>query len=421
MRRLLLAIIMIEIPFQVDANLYYSDDVAAQGAIAGINISLTTICLALLYAMSLSSMVVRSPFGSSSMLRPSRPLVFYFAVLLLSVLVAANATLAFYEIFLLFQSFLLFLYIIHWVRTQEDVLFIVSMLLVGLLLQSVVMVAVGLVKHDIGFGNVIARIDRTRVEGTLGSPINAAAYLSLLLAPSLGLLVAPVARRYKCLAAAALGLGTMALVLTQSRGGWIACVVSCGIVCVLAWRRGWLSLAVPTAIAALIIMLVFVFHETLLARLFADDGGSASARLPLFQLAFHMIADHPLLGVGANNCAFVSEDYTNTVALRSAWFYTVHNKYLLVWVETGILGLSAFLWFLAATLRRGWLTWKINNRFLAPLGLAFSAAMMGQMIHMFVDVFHSRPQVQTFWLIAGVVTAIYNVSKDEASRNDDQP
>jgi O-antigen ligase len=301
------------------------------------------------------------------------------------------------------------------------VLFIVSMLLVGLLLQSVVMVAVGLVKHDIGFGNVIARIDRTRVEGTLGSPINAAAYLSLLLAPSLGLLVAPVARRYKCLAAAALGLGTMALVLTQSRGGWIACVVSCGIVCVLAWRRGWLSLAVPTAIAALIIMLVFVFHETLLARLFADDGGSASARLPLFQLAFHMIADHPLLGVGANNCAFVSEDYTNTVALRSAWFYTVHNKYLLVWVETGILGLSAFLWFLAATLRRGWLTWKINNRFLAPLGLAFSAAMMGQMIHMFVDVFHSRPQVQTFWLIAGVVTAIYNVSKDEASRNDDQP
>ena len=81
--------------------------------------------------------------------------------------------------------------------------------------------------------------------------------------------------------------------------------------------------------ATIALVAVLLNQEALAAR-FTDDDGSASARLPLAELAAMMISDHPLIGVGANNCSVVSGDYVNTVELRTAWLYVIHNKYLLV-------------------------------------------------------------------------------------------
>ena len=240
MRRILLAIILLELPMQFDAYLFRDEVIASQGAVSGINISLTTICLALLYAMSLPGMVVRSPLSSAPSLRGGVPLCCYLGTLIVSVAVATDTTLAFFEIFLLFQTFLLFIYIIHWARTQEDILFIVRVLMLGMLLQGVLMVAVKVLGQDIGWGSVVARLDEDgRFEGTLGSPNDAASYLTLLLVPALGLMMTPVRRRYKRLAAAALVLGSVSLLFTLSRGGWIAFAVSCGLFCLFAWNRGW--------------------------------------------------------------------------------------------------------------------------------------------------------------------------------------
>jgi O-antigen ligase len=91
------------------------------------------------------------------------------------------------------------------------------------------------------------------------------------------------------------------------------------------------------------------------------------------------------------------------------FLFVVHNKYLLVWAETGIVGLLAFLGFLFATVHRGWQGWRFRDRLLSPLALGLTVAIAGQMVHMFFDVFHSRPQVQTLWLAAALVFAIRNM------------
>ncbi|MCA9103616.1 MAG: O-antigen ligase family protein [Planctomycetales bacterium] len=414
MRRLLLAIILLELPLQIDANLFRDELDASHGAISGINVSLTTICLIALYAMSLPGMVVRAPRGATPSLRAAIPLFVYLCVLVASVVVATDTKLAFFEIVLLFQTFLLFVYLVFWTRTKEDVLFVVGVLLLGVVIQGTLMMGVKAVGHDIGVSVVSARVDEEgRIEGTLGSPNDAAAYLTLFLVPSLAVLTMPLPRRYKLMAAAALVLGVLALLLTLSRGGLLAFGISCGVFCLLACQRGRMSWRLPVAMATIALVAVLLNQEALAAR-FTDDDGSASARLPLAELAAMMISDHPLIGVGANNCSVVSGDYVNTVELRTAWLYVIHNKYLLVWVESGILGLAAYLWFLVAVLRRGWVAWQLDDRILAPLGLAFAAAMFGQMFHMLVDVFHSRVQVQNFWLVAALIVAIYNVSRDEA-------
>lgn len=405
-RRFLLAVILLDIPFQLDTYLFYQEEAADLGAVGGLNISVATLALAGLYSLWLAELLARADSPARGWLRASLPLISYVAIVALSVVAARNVNLAIFEIFLLVQTLLLFIYLVGTVRTRQDVLFIVTMLLIGLILQSVVMIGLRLIGHSITIANITARIDDgSRVGGTIGSPNNAATYLSLLLAPALSLLLTQVGRGYKLMAALAFGLGGIALVFTLSRGGWVAFGLSVIILVMLAWHRGWLSLAVPLALAAVAILLSILFKDIIVARLIGDDSGSAYSRVPLMQIAFRMIKDYPLLGVGSNNFAVTVKQYV-TAEFSSEWIFTVHNKYLLVWAETGIGALVAFVWFLMTTIHRGWRGWQLNDRFLSPLALGFTAAIVGQMVHMNVDLFNARPQVQLLWLVAGLVIAM---------------
>jgi len=331
-------------------------------------------------------------------------------------LVARDVELSLFEVFLLLQMFLLYVYIIGTVRSRQDVLFIVTMLLIGLVLESVVMIGLQSFGQNFNIAGVSSRIDVSkgaiglgyRIAGTVGSPNVAASYLSLLLAPAISLLLTRLGRWYKWLAALAFGLGGAALLLTLSRGGWVSFTFSITILCLLAWRRGWLPRSVTLTIGVVAVLLCLLFGDVIVARLVGYDLGSAQSRVPLMKLGLRVIMDNPVLGVGVNNFPIVMKQYIRQEFGR-AWLYAVHNKYLLVWAETGIGGLLAFIWFLLATIRRGWDCWNLKDRFLSPLAFGFTAAIAGQMVHMFVDVFNSRPQVQLLWLVAGLITAMRSI------------
>lgn len=68
------------------------------------------------------------------------------------------------------------------------------------------------------------------------------------------------------------------------------------------------------------------------------------------------------------------------------FLFSVHNKYLLVWAETGSLGLMAYLAFLFGALRKGWQCWKLPDAALATLGLALTAGLARHMLPMTVEV-----------------------------------
>src|SRR2546426_12821121 len=56
-RKLLLAVILLDIPFQLDINLGYRADAAELGALGGLNVSVTTISLIVLYALWLGELL----------------------------------------------------------------------------------------------------------------------------------------------------------------------------------------------------------------------------------------------------------------------------------------------------------------------------------------------------------------------------
>lgn len=421
-RKWLLVIIMLDTSLQVDANLFYRTNLATLGAIGGLNISITTLALAILYALWLGRLLSRLETQPGRLLRLSLPFAAYLVFVILSAGVAQDVTLSFFEISLLAQMFLLYLYVAGTVRTREELRFIVTLLSIGLLIQSLLIIGMYFTKQDFSLGGIISTRTNAvytsgsgqwRPGGTLGSPNSAASYLGMLLPIVLSILFTRLGRGYKWLAALTFGAGTIALILTLSRGGWIAFAVSISLLCLFAWHRGWLAPTTPLAVAMILMLLFVPIQDIILTRLVGDDGGAALSRLPLIQLAFRMITDNPILGVGSNNFAIRLKEYA-VLEMADPWLYTVHNKYLLIWAETGLGGLMTFLLFLGATLHRGRQAFKSADRFLSPLALGFTVAVVGQMSHMLVETYRVVPQ--SLWLITALLAAIYSMAGDRAEK-----
>ena len=414
-QKVLFAILILDIPFQLGTHLFYRDADAVSGALAGLSISATTVALFGLYASWFIRALENRSHKSSSSTRFNLPLLFYLGFVAISLLAARDVRLSSFELFLLLQMYLVFLYAANFVRSREDLLFVVFFLLLGCLMESLVMIALGSASVPSGlWGPVHIRVDTqvngefTRVGGTVGSPNEAGAYLSLMLSLAISVLFTPAGRKYKLLAAAVLAFGSAALIFTFSRGAWISLVIAMVLFCLSLWRRNGSSLKAPVAFFAILLLSYLPFHNAIKTRLFADDNGSAESRIPLMSLAFRIIADNPILGVGSNNFSAVMDGYL-TPEFRQGFLYTVHNKYLLVWAEIGFAGLLAYLAFLFGALQKGWACWRQNDRLLSTLALGLTAAIVGNIVHQGVDIFHDRAVTQSLWLVAGLLFAMHGI------------
>lgn len=176
-------------------------------------------------------------------------------------------------------------------------------------------------------------------------PNDVARFLDLAL-PLAALLVDAESRRLaRLLAAAYLPLGTVAVVLTASRGGFVAAAVAlagCGLLLLRHHARAvWAgAFAMPLSAAALWLVLP---HETLqrLATIPQQlQGGDLNQRWSIWASGWQAVVRAPFLGSGAG--AFVS-------AAGLAPPDTAHNAALGLLVEGGIVALFLAALILAAT------------------------------------------------------------------------
>jgi O-antigen ligase len=103
------------------------------------------------------------------------------------------------------------------------------------------------------------------------------------------------------------------------------------------------------------------------------------------QMAWRVISDSPILGVGAGAYAFVFRQYL-TPGLRQNWLFVVHNEYLLRWAETGIIGLSSLLAFWLGAFRVAMRASHASDRTTIALGVGCSAAVIALMWEMWWDI-----------------------------------
>ena len=414
LQRVLLAIVVLDISLQVQKHFFLQEDVRDLGSLGGLQISLTNIALTGLCVAWLITFAIRSR-SSAPQRRSSNQVTWPAALLLLfytvSLLVAGDTILGVFEVLIVLELFFLYLYIAKTATSRADVLFIVRILLIALIIQSFLLLAqVGGLVGDIQFYGIKARAEfagDSRISGTLGSPNPAAAYLAMMMPVAIGFMFANVGWVDRYLARIGLALATLPLIFTLSRGGWISFAVSFAILVVFGGQLTSWKTAVIVVMAG--VLLVIPFRSVIEARLYGDDNGSAASRLPLNDLAGVMIKDHPLLGVGANNFAVAMKPYL-AHEFSGEFLYTVHNQYLLVWTETGIGGLIAFVWFLLAIVRRGAKCWQLRDPLFAPLALGCTAAVIGSMVQMNFDPSRSGAANHLIWLFGGLIVVLNRMS-----------
>jgi O-antigen ligase len=83
----------------------------------------------------------------------------------------------------------------------------------------------------------------------------------------------------------------------------------------------------------------------------------------------------------------------------------VHNKYLLIWSEAGVLALAAFVLFLAMTLVRAWRLRTAADPLVAAVGVGLAAAVAGHAVHLNFDVFAGTTTTDMLFVAAGLIAS----------------
>jgi putative inorganic carbon (hco3(-)) transporter len=218
-----------------------------------------------------------------------------------------------------------------------------------------------------------------------GSGNSLGAYLERALPLALALALAPgrwaeAGWRGRTAAAAFCLAYLPALLWSGSRGAWAGAAVAVVVVAILALGRAWWL----AALGALAGVVALWQRNGLVAAALAGHNRSGEERTLLWLAAWHMIRDHPLLGIGLDqflyyySSLFTTHPYWITVlnghptiAWREPALAHPHNLALDLWLSIGVLGLAGFAVVLGVggwrilTLRRRLLTSRASAGFWA--------------------------------------------------------
>lgn len=145
----------------------------------------------------------------------------------------------------------------------------------------------------------------------------------------------------------------LALVLTFSRSGWIVAVIGVGGMLLMGLfkkegkvKTGYLSILLTLVIAFLGYLMWFAISPRV-ERLTMDDP-SVQYRVLYNELGGKLVSLHPFgVGIGSQSLVSINEGlYTDLGITRAVDWQPIHNLYLLISTEIGILGAACFLLFI---------------------------------------------------------------------------
>jgi putative inorganic carbon (hco3(-)) transporter len=367
-------------------------------------------------------------------------IVAYLGVLVISAVAAgASAESAHAVTGLATEGLLLYLLLTNAVRTTGMVRAVIWALLVAGAIMGAVSVFQELThtyRSTLGGLGQVNRVDgavlddaRPRLAGPVGEK-NRYAQVLLVLLP-----LAMWAGRYearRALRVAALGCGALALcgiVMTYSRGGFVALVVLVIAMLATGLMRARHMIALTVVFAALVTV-VMPHYVARLQTLQAADGavtqsggeadGALRGRATENLAALHAFGDHPILGVGPGEFfARESTAYANALDLRFlGGRRRAHSLYLEMAADTGVAGLALFLAIAATTMAGLWRLsrfWDGRRRFAeSALARAFVLSLVAYLTSgLFLQLAYQR----YFWLLIAVANAaLWALGRERSTR-----
>jgi O-antigen ligase len=277
-------------------------------------------------------------------------------------------------------------------------------LLAGLSVGSATVAIIGILQYASGSDLVVAE-GAARITSAYKHPNNLALFLDRTV-PYAVVLAISLRNPWRWCALCLAGLSLLAMILTFSRGAWVATVAAL-VAGFLFQRRSRLALA-GAMVSSVLLALLAVFQVARFGDLLQLGSGSASLRILLWSAAVNMIRDHPITGLGLDQFLYY---YNPQYVLPGAWeerFTShAHNLVLDLWTRLGIIGLAAGIALIVVLLRLGISMLKAAR---GPdrwtlLGVLSSTTAM--LVHGMVDnAFFSVDLSYIFWTSYGMAVTV---------------
>jgi O-antigen ligase len=333
----------------------------------------------------------------------SGPMILYLAVAIASVFVAYVPVYAGFGVFKIIRAMLVYWVAYNYLREEKDLKFFV------IILMAMVCVEFLFVLEQRAAGIY-------RAHGTTPHSNTLAIYINMMNMIFLALLLGDAASRKRRLVyAACLGMGTLIVLATFSRGALAMMAIGYPLVIALSFfdRSSRRKVGLVALMVIATIPFIVRFAPAVIERFETAPIGSELSRIQANAGALAMARDH-VLGVGLNNYSHViNETHYSTYIPLDSDRGIVHNVYYLHASEMGWIGLIVFLLmigrFFLMAIRV--VLWR-RNSLVSWIATGILVAMLTLWLQSWLEwVFRQTYVTVEFYLLAGFLAALGRVDR----------
>ncbi len=361
------------------------------------------------------------------------PVLAFMAICVLSLLWSNSPMVSLLELPLFLAGPMLYIIVVNNIKGEHQI----NRLLTALLIISSLLGIYGIFQYNgIDFAFWKANIGRQQVFGLFGNVNYFAEYLIVPLPLAISLFFAARNKTSKILLLVGILAMGGSLLLTFTRGSYLAIGISSIFIFFLyltSRGKGFIKehKKIFIFILALIILVTFLFvlpnplnePGTVISKIKGrisisqfTSGSSLKRREAIWGFTALMIKDHPLLGSGLGTFKYNSLSYQakffDQGENRSLYPYgiadKVHNEYLQLGAEIGILGLGIFLWLIITCFNYGI---KLLKRLKDKYKQGIIIGLMGGVVAVLIDAIFGFPlhlpaTLVLFWLFIGLIVSL---------------
>jgi O-antigen ligase len=251
----------------------------------------------------------------------------------------------------------------------------------------------------------------TRTSGTLAHPLSFAMLLLIPIIIGVSFMIIPrISRNWRIASLALVAFWLTGIYFTLARSVWIGLVLGLATLGLLSRKSLLVALPVVAGAALFLVPDIYIRFSTISLDPTASSVGN---RFLYWDVALEFFRSSPLLGVGfgAGN-------------LRTGYqvigtYAQVHNDYLRLLVDTGLMGFTAYLVLMLAVAFESYSAHRsIRNPYLKQLAAAFLAIWMALLVVRVSDnVITNSTNQFAVWALAAVVQAARSVAARESARS----
>lgn len=212
------------------------------------------------------------------------------------------------------------------------------------------------------------------------------------------------------------GLIFSILMLTQSRGGYLAAIVALPIVLILHWPRLLYLILVPVIT---VIIAIEQFGAQFFLEQLSGDGslGGLDGRIYIWSLSLNTLHDFFLTGIGIGTFHSVIP-FLFPIGVNIENFPHAHNLFLQVGLDLGLPGLIAYLALLFNLFAM--LVWTLRtpqiNQSNRTLAIGASGSLVAMLVHGLLDAVTWDTKLAFMpWLLFALITLLFlNTQNDQA-------